>query len=110
MQNVESLAFVAMLPVLSRGLNDKVEEVKRTSCLIVDNMCQVVENPAAVIPIISKLDPFVNGGESLKTLHKSAEGTESNMVIVSEAFVLSKHTLDEKSSEREDSISTVMSV
>ena len=44
---------------------------------------------------------------ALKTLHKSAEGAESKMVIESEAFVLSKHTLDDKSSDREDSISTV---
>merc|ERR1719284_1626090 len=44
-QNVETPALAAMLPVLSRGLNDKNEEVKRTCCLIVDNMCKVVEDP-----------------------------------------------------------------
>ena len=48
-----------MLPVLSRGLNDIVEEIKRTCCLIVGSMCKVVENPAAVIPIMFKLDPSV---------------------------------------------------
>ena len=119
-QNVESLAFVAMLPVLSRSLNDKVEKVKRTCCLIVANMCKVVENPAAVIPIMSKLDPFVKvaceklsnpeprnmAERTLKTLHKSAEGAESKMVIASKAFAFIKQTLDDKSSDREDSIST----
>jgi len=32
-----------MLPVLSRGLNDKAEEVVRTCCLIFDNMCKVMK-------------------------------------------------------------------
>jgi len=58
-QNVETPALAAMLPVLSRGLNDKVEEVKRTCCLIVDNMCKVVEDPAAVLPIMPRLEPLV---------------------------------------------------
>ena len=44
---------------------------------------------------------------ALKTLHKSAEGAESKMVIESKAFVLIKHTLDDKSSDREVSNSTV---
>jgi elongation factor 3 len=36
-QNVEAPALAATVPVLSRGLNDKSEEVKRTCCQIVDN-------------------------------------------------------------------------
>merc|ERR1719210_3158304 len=89
-QNVEAPALAAMLPVLSRGLNDKVEEVKRTCCLIVDNMCKVVEDPAAVLPIMPRLEPLVTAAfekmanpearnmaeRALKTLHKSAEGAE----------------------------------
>ena len=119
-QNVESLAFVAMLAGLSRGFNDKVVEVKRTCCLIVGSICKVVENPAAVIPIMSKLDPFVKvaceklsnpeprimAERALKTLHKSGEGAESKMVIKSKGFALIKQTLDDKSSDRKDSIST----
>ena len=48
MQNVETPALAVMLPVLTRGLNDKAEEVRRTCCLIVDNMCKVVEDPGEV--------------------------------------------------------------
>merc|ERR1719409_1387110 len=58
-QNVETPALAIMMPVLTRGLNDKTEKVKRTCCLIVDNMCKVVDDPAAVLPIMPKLEPLV---------------------------------------------------
>merc|ERR1719271_841235 len=90
-QNVETPALAVMLPVLSRGLNDKSEEVKRTCCQIVDNMCKVVEDPAAVLPILPKLEPLVKAAtekisdpeargmaeRALKTLQKSAQGAET---------------------------------
>merc|ERR1719183_50616 len=41
-QNVETPALAVMMPVLTRGLNDKAEEIRRTCCQIVDNMCKVV--------------------------------------------------------------------
>ena len=46
---VESPFLAAMLPVLSRGLNDKVEVATRTCCLFVYNMPTFLEDPAAVI-------------------------------------------------------------
>merc|ERR1719161_2858127 len=58
-QNVETPALAVMLPVLSRGLNDKSEAVNRTCCLVVDNMCKVVEDPAALLPLMSRLEPLV---------------------------------------------------
>jgi len=58
-QNVETSALAATLPVLTRGLNDKSEEVKRTCCLIVDNMCKLVEDPAEILPLMAKLEPLV---------------------------------------------------
>merc|ERR1719330_1306059 len=98
-QNVEAPALAVMLPVLSRGLNDKSEEVKRTCCQIVDNMCKVVEDPAAVLPIMPKLEPLVKAAvekiadpearsvaeKALKTLQKSAEGAEVKTVKPAEA-------------------------
>ena len=35
-------------PVLSRGFNDKLEVVARACCLIVDNLCEIVEYHAQV--------------------------------------------------------------
>merc|ERR1719446_1193229 len=58
-QNVETPALAATLPVLARGLNDKSEEVKRTCCQIVDNMCKLVEDPAEVLPLMPRLEPLV---------------------------------------------------
>jgi elongation factor 3 len=89
-QNVETPALAVMLPVLSRGLSDKAQEVQRTCCQIVDNMCKVVEDPAAVLPIMPRLKPLVEGcaqkisdpearamaEKALNTLTKAGEGAE----------------------------------
>merc|ERR1719253_1775035 len=58
-QNVECPALAATLPVLARGLTDKSEEVVRTCCQIVDNMCKLVEDPAEVVPLLPQLEPLV---------------------------------------------------
>ena len=55
---------------------------------------------------LSNTEPRNMAERTLKTLHKSAEGAESKMVIASKAFAFIKKTLDDKSSDREDSIST----
>merc|ERR1719201_915093 len=87
-QNVETPALAVMLPVLSRGLSDKSEAVKRTCCLIVDNMCKVVEDPAALLPLMPRLEPLVKATvekisdpeargvaeKAYKTLEKAAAG------------------------------------
>jgi len=109
-QNVETPALAVMLPVLSRGLNDKSEEVKRTCCQIVDNMCKVVEDPAAVLPVMPRLEPLVKSAcekiadpeargvaeKAMKTLLKSAEGAENKDVSVDEATKLLKETFGDK--------------
>eukprot|EP00928_Gymnodinium_smaydae_P057583 TRINITY_DN407_c0_g1_i6.p1 TRINITY_DN407_c0_g1~~TRINITY_DN407_c0_g1_i6.p1 ORF type:complete len:1068 (+),score=359.87 TRINITY_DN407_c0_g1_i6:71-3205(+) len=114
-QNVETPALAAMLPVLSRGLNDKVEEVKRTCCLIVDNMCKVVEDPAAVLPIMPRLEPLVKAAcekmanpearnmaeKALKTLQKSGEGADSKQVTSAEALTAITAALGDKAGSDE---------
>jgi len=99
-QNVETPALAVMVPVLTRGLNDKSEEVKRTCCQIVDNMCKVVEDPAEVQPVMPKLQPLVKGAtekiadpearavaeKALKTLEKSAAGSEAKKVTHAEGL------------------------
>merc|ERR1711937_721001 len=109
-QNVETPALAIMMPVLTRGLNDKAEKVKRTCCLIVDNMCKVVEDPAAVLPVMPILEPLVKKAvevisdpearavaeRALKTLKKSAEGAESKLVSTSDASGILKTLLGDK--------------
>jgi len=107
-QNVETPALAAMMPVLTRGLKDKSEELNRTCCLIVDNMCKVVEDPAAVVPILPRLEPLVRAAaerisdpeargmadRALKTLLKSAEGAEGKPVEAAEAVAVIKDVVD----------------
>jgi len=109
-QNVETPALAVMLPVLSRGLNDKSEEVKRTCCQIVDDMCKVVEDPASVLPIMPRLEPLVKSAtekiadpearamaeKALKTLQKSGEGAETKNVTKEDALKLIKEALGDK--------------
>merc|ERR1712232_1187402 len=99
-QNVETPALAIMLPVLTRGLNDKSEKIKRTCSLIVDNMCKVVEDPAAVLPVMALLEPLVKRAveqisdpearsvaeRAYKTLVKSAEGAESKLVTTKDGL------------------------
>merc|ERR1719281_2258822 len=120
-QNVETPALAVMLPVLSRGLNDKSEEVKRTCCQIVDNMCKVVEDPAAVVPIMPRLEPLVRAAtekiadpeargmaeKAYKTLAKSAEGAELKEVKPAEVEPVLKAVLGERVGDDEASSATV---
>jgi len=98
-QNVECPALAATLPVLARGLNDKSEEVKRTCCQIVDNMCKLVEDPAEVLPLMPRLAPLVKAAtekisdpearamseRAYKTLMKAAGEGAADIVIVEQA-------------------------
>jgi elongation factor 3 len=109
-QNVETQALAVMLPVLQRGLCDKSEEVKRTCCQIVDNMCKVVENPASLIPVMPILEPLVKGAtekisdpeargiaeKALNTLQKAAAGAEMNRVDAAAAVKVLKEVLGDK--------------
>jgi len=109
-QNVETPALAVMLPVLSRGLNDKSEEVKRTCCLIVDNMCKVVEDPAAVVPVMPKLEPLVKAAcekisdpearavaeRAHATMTKAAAGAEIKSATIESSTAVFKEALGDK--------------
>ena len=58
-QNVECSAITIIEPILNRGLKDKTNEVKRKSCVIIDNMCKLVEHPKEILPLVSKIQPLV---------------------------------------------------
>merc|ERR1712060_306689 len=123
-QNVETPALAVMLPVLSRGLNDKSEEVKRTCCQIVDNMCKVVEDPAAVLPVLPKLEPLVKAAtekisdpeargmaeRALKTLQKSAQGAETKDIKPSDAIEIFKEALGDQLADDEISKAVLVHV
>merc|ERR1719158_1164130 len=110
-QNVETPALASMLPVLSRGLSDKSEEVKRTCCLIVDNMCKVVDDPAEVAPVMPRLEPLVKSAvemisepeaqvvaeKAYKTLAKAAgQASETAKVEPADAMKVLHRELGDK--------------
>merc|ERR1719352_1562642 len=53
-QNVEAPALAVTTPVLQRGLNDRSEAVRRKCCVIIDNMCKLVDEPKEVLPLMQK--------------------------------------------------------
>jgi elongation factor 3 len=58
-QNVEFRALAVTLPILERGLKDNITEIRRKSCVIIDNMCKLIEDPKEIYPLMPILKPLV---------------------------------------------------
>ena len=114
-QDVETPALAATLPVLCCGLNDKSEEVRCTCFLVVGNMCKLVEDPAEVLPLLSRLEPLVKSGtveiadpevrgaaeKAYKTLQKAAgdgNAAENKVLEAKVALAIFKTALGDKDS------------
>ena len=54
-QNVEAPALAVAYPILTRGLKDSKTATKRKACVIIDNMCQLVEHPKEILPFYKEL-------------------------------------------------------
>merc|ERR1719174_2156716 len=54
-QNVEAPALAVLTPVLVRGLNERNEQTKRRCCVIVDNMCKLVDDPREGAPLLAEV-------------------------------------------------------
>ncbi|KAF8643522.1 hypothetical protein AX16_008991 [Volvariella volvacea WC 439] len=54
---VDSATLSLMVPLLSRGLNEKLTAIKRKVAVIVDNMSKLVDSAVTVRPFIPKLLP-----------------------------------------------------
>ena len=57
-QEVEAPALAVLIPVLVRGLNFDKVDVKRKCCIIIENMCKLVEKPREVRPLMPKVKPL----------------------------------------------------
>ena len=58
-QNVEAPALAVVTPILLKGLRERKTETKRKSCVIIDNMCKLVEEPKEIISFAEKLLPQI---------------------------------------------------
>merc|ERR1719281_1623595 len=54
-QNVEAPAHAAITPVLVRGLNERSEQTKRRCCVIIDNMCKLIDDPREGTPLLAEV-------------------------------------------------------
>jgi len=54
-QNVEAPALAVMTPVLVRGLNERSEQTKRRCCVIIDNMCKLIDDHREGTPLMAEV-------------------------------------------------------
>merc|ERR1712139_368008 len=59
-QNVEAPALAVITPVLVRGLNERSEHTKRRCCVIIDNMCKLVDDPREGTPLMAEVRSLVS--------------------------------------------------
>ena len=58
-QNVEAPALATISPILIKGLKERKMETQRKACVIIDNMCKLVEHPKEVVSISKKIQPLI---------------------------------------------------
>jgi len=58
-QNVEAPALAVLIPVLVKGLNERSEATQRRCCVIVDNMCKLVDDPREGSPLLGDVEKLV---------------------------------------------------
>lgn len=59
-QNVTASTLAVMVPILRRGLRQSKYEVQRKSCIIIDNVCRLVDDPTEIYPFIPEIYPLVH--------------------------------------------------
>lgn len=58
-QNIEFPTLAVMFPILERGLQSNRNEVKRKTCIIIENMCKLIEHPKEIVPLLPTLEPMI---------------------------------------------------
>ncbi|KAG1760411.1 P-loop containing nucleoside triphosphate hydrolase protein [Suillus occidentalis] len=101
---VDSATLSLMVPLLSRGLLEKLTATKRKVAVIVDNMAKLVDSPVTVRPFLPKLlpglikvettigDPEARGvvGKAIATLRQVGEVAEASHLTSSLAAIYKK--------------------
>ncbi|PNW84140.1 hypothetical protein CHLRE_04g222700v5 [Chlamydomonas reinhardtii] len=58
-QAVEAPALAMMVPLLLRGLRERVTAIKRKAAVVADNMAKLVDNPAEALVFLPRLMPEI---------------------------------------------------
>ena len=56
---VERSTLAIIVPILNRGLKDRTSKLRRQCCVIIDNMCKLVNNSQDLKPFEKELLPFI---------------------------------------------------
>ena len=85
-QNVEAPALAIVTPILIKGLNERKTETRRKSCVIIDNMCKLVEHPKEIvhfgsllISLIQKCCESISDPEAREVANKSLNTLKSSL-------------------------------
>jgi len=82
---VERSTLAVIVPILNRGLKDRTSKLRRKCCVVIDNMCKLVNDSKDVKPFENELLPFIKreeehasqpevremAGKAVKTLTKA---------------------------------------
>lgn len=113
-QSVEAAHLSIIVPLLNRGLQDRVQAIQRKSCLIADNMAKLVDDPVHAAPFLPSVMPLVKrvseevsdpevrnvAGKAVKTLqHIEKEAAEISKACTSPSCVLLSSTVSQDASE-----------
>jgi len=58
-QNVKSSTLSLMTPILKKGLQHKKYEIQRKTCVIIDNICKLVDDPSEIYSFVPEIYPLV---------------------------------------------------
>lgn len=58
-QDVEAPALAVIMPIIKRGLRAKIAEVQRKSCVILDNVCRLVDDPKELTNAVPEILPLL---------------------------------------------------
>tara|TARA_Y100000816_G_scaffold193718_1_gene141411 strand:+ start:5304 stop:8381 length:3078 start_codon:yes stop_codon:yes gene_type:complete len=92
-QNVEAPALAITMPIIMRGLKDKKTATRRLTCVIVDNMCKLIEHPKEILPF------YVNLKNELERCNDTMSDPEARKVSAR-----ALNTLKESCAENENAI------
>jgi len=71
-QEVKGPALALIVPLMYRGLKEKLQATKRKVATIINNMCQLVNDPTHVLPFIDRLVPALERAEQDMTDENAA--------------------------------------
>lgn len=116
-QNVEASTLAVIRPLLQRGLRANTNEIKRKSCLILDNLCKLVDDPVemyhfatSIYPQVQQVAEYVSHPEVreiaqrvLRTMSDvyDAQNPPEKKTLTDALEILRKHVFLEKQQELE---------